>query len=473
VNPAYVKDASDARSAAVLDVLRAIVGEAHVITDEVIMDGYTTDWTGRWHGEAVAVVRPGSTTEVSAVVTACHERRIPITAQGGNTGLVGGGIPSAGSIVLSTRRLNSIEAIDPVGRVIAAGAGVTVAEADDAAARHGLQFGIDLASRESATLGGIVATNAGGVRMVRHGNTRSQLLGVEAVLSDGEIFSRWIPLVKDNVGYDLPGLLAGSEGTLAIITKVLMKLTTPPPGTQVVLVGVDTIEAALTICDRLRRHGLTVEAAEIMTAEGVALVCSHSDARNPFEHQSRFNALIEISSPGDTEATVLAVLSELEDSMDDAIIEPGPARRLWHIRDRHTECISRASSSPVVKLDVAVPLQEMSAFVAALESAMASDFAEVVPILFGHFADGNIHVNILDVPNAITNVISDRVFEIVAAHHGSISAEHGIGRAKMSWITLGRSPIDIRVMTQIKSALDPLRLFNPGVLLPTASVEAA
>ncbi|EKT84794.1 FAD-linked oxidase [Rhodococcus opacus M213] len=460
------------QNAVLLNCLRAIVGDAHVITDAITMQSYTIDWTGRWQGEAVAVVRPGTTDEVSAVVAACHERRIPITAQGGNTGLVGGAIPSAGSIVLSTQRLNSIDTIDPVGRIIAAGAGVTVAMADDAASKHGLQFGIDLASRDSATLGGIVATNAGGVRMVRHGNTRAQLLGVEAVLSDGAVLSRWIPLVKDNVGYDLPGLLAGSEGTLAIITKVLMKLTTPPPETQVVLAGVSTIEAALNLCDRMRRHGLTVEAAEIMTTDGVALVCSHSDARHPFGQPSPLYTLIEISSSGDTEATVLEILSASADTMDDAIVEPGPARKLWQIRESHTECISRASSTPVVKLDVAVPLPEMSTFITALESALAAEFSEVTPILFGHFADGNIHVNILNVPTAASNAITDRVFEIVAAHHGSISAEHGIGRAKKSWITLGRSPVDIRIMKQIKSALDPRCLLNPDVLLPTASAES-
>jgi len=473
VNPTITTDDLGAQDGVLLERLRAIVGSAHVITDPLTMRSYTTDWTGRWQGEAAAVVRPATTEEVSTVVAACYDRRIPITAQGGNTGLVGGAIPAAGSIVLSTRRLNSIDTIDPIGRTIAAGAGVTVAEADDAASKHGLRFGIDLASRDSATLGGIVATNAGGVRMVRHGNTRAQLLGVEAVLSDGAVLSRWSPLVKDNVGYDLPGLLAGSEGTLAIVTKVLMKLTTPAPETQVVLAGVGTIAAALGLCDRMRRHGLTIEAAEIMTAEGVTLVCSHSDARDPFAQPSPLYALLEISSPGNTEAAVLEVLSQLADTMDDAVVEPGPARKLWQIRESHTECISRASSTPVVKLDVAVPLPAMSKFIAALEAALAAEFSEVTPILFGHFADGNIHVNILDVPPDVSDAITGRVFEIVAAHHGSISAEHGIGRAKKSWITLGRSPVDIRLMKQIKSTLDPRSILNPDVLLPLAPADSA
>lgn len=471
MNATYMSNDVGAQDAVLLDRLRVIVGDTHVITDPPTLQGYTTDWTGRWRGEAVAVVRPATTDEVSAVVAACYERRTPITAQGGNTGLVGGAIPSAGSVVLSTRRLNSIDTIDPVGRIIAAGAGTTVAEADEAASKHGLRFGIDLASRDSATLGGIVATNAGGVRMVRHGNTRAQLLGVEAVLSEGLVLSRWIPLVKDNVGYDLPGLLAGSEGTLAIVTKVLMKLITPAPETQVVFAGVDNIDAALDICDRFRRHGLTIEAAEIMTAEGVAMVCHHSDARHPFDQPSPLYTLLEISSPADTEAAVLEVLSELEDTLDDAIVEPGPARKLWQIRESHTECISRASSTPVVKLDVAVPLPAMSKFITALESALTAEFNEVTPILFGHFADGNIHVNIIDVPPGISNLVTGRVFEIVAAHHGSISAEHGIGRAKRPWIALGRSPVDVSLMKQIKSALDPRGILNPDVLLPAEPTE--
>lgn len=455
--------ATDAR---LLDALAEIVGQAHVLTDPELIEGYTRDWTGRWIGGAIAVIRPGNTSEVSAVLRACFDAGVPVTPQGGNTGLVGGGIASAGSVVLSTRRLETIESVDPIGRTIAAGAGVTVARADLAASAHGLRFGIDLASKESATLGGIVATNAGGTRMVRYGNTRAQILGIEAVLADGSVLSRWTPLVKDNVGYDIPGLLAGSEGTLAVITKVLMKLVTPATDTQVVLAGVRDVDQALHLCNRVRQSGLTVEAAEIMTDDGISLVCAHTDARRPFGTPSPMYTLIEVSSPRETEESLLEVLSDSADLIEDATVEPGPARKLWTLRESHTESISASSTTPVVKLDISVPLSVMGMFIESLRETLADRFPLVRPILFGHFADGNIHVNLLDAEPRVAHELTDTVFRLVAAHHGSISAEHGIGRAKSPWISLGRTEADIAVMQLIKSSWDPRGILNPGILLP-------
>jgi FAD/FMN-containing dehydrogenase len=451
-----------------LDSLRDIVGAAHVLTDPAGVHGYVTDWTGRWEGAALAVVRPGDTEQVAAVLAACHRASVPIIPQGGNTGLVGGSIPSQGSIVVSTRRLNRIETIDRIERTIAAGAGVTVASAERAAAAHGLRFGIELASKESATLGGIVATNAGGARMIRYGDARSQLLGVEAVLADGSILRRWTPLVKDNVGYDLPGLLAGSEGTLAVITKVLMKLATPASQTQVVVAGVATVDAALELCDRVRRAGLTLEAAELMTEAGVELVCRHAEAQRPFADPSPIYTLMEVFAYRDTEAALLDILSVSDDIVDDAVIEPGPARKLWHLREGHTESIGRESTTPVIKLDVSVPLASMNSFVTALTIKLALDIPAATPILFGHFADGNIHVNIANSPTTLADAITDTVFRMVTKYGGSISAEHGVGRAKTHWIHLSRTADDLRTMIRIKAALDPRHLLNPEVLLPPA-----
>ncbi|MFE9575148.1 FAD-binding oxidoreductase [Nocardia sp. NPDC006044] len=457
---------SEQRPGPFLDTLRDIVGSAHVLTDLTAMRAYTTDWTGRWEGSALAVVRPNSTAQVSAVVSACFRSLIPLTPQGGNTGLVGGGIPTAGSILLSTQRLDYIESLDPIDRTIAAGAGATVAQADRAAAAHGLRFGIDLASKESATLGGIVATNAGGARMIRYGNTRSQLLGIEAVMADGSVLARWAPLTKDNIGYDLPGLLAGSEGTLAVITKVLMKLSTPPVDTQVLLAGISTVDDALRLYDRIQRCGLSVEAAELMTEEGIDVVCTHTDVKRPFDDGSAFYALFEVSAHRATEAALLEMLSACEDLVENATFEQQPARKLWRLRHSHTESIGRESSTPVVKLDIAVPLASMSTFVAQLESILTEHFPATRPILFGHFVDGNIHVNLLDVEPSAADGVTDSVFNLVTEHNGSISAEHGIGRAKTQWVELGRSPVDVHMMNRIKFALDPRCILNPGVLLP-------
>ncbi|MGX1776798.1 FAD-binding oxidoreductase [Nocardia brasiliensis] len=449
-----------------LDSLRSIVGPAHVLTDPSKMSGYTTDWTGRWVGSAVAVVRPGSTAEVSAVVSTCFESFVSVTAQGGNTGLVGGGVPHQGSILLSTRRLDGIESVDPIGRVIAAGAGVTVARADRAAAEHGLRFGVDLASKQSATLGGIVATNAGGSRMIRYGNTRSQLLGVEAVLADGSVLSRWTPLVKDNVGYDLPGLLAGSEGTLGVITRVLMKLVTPSPDSSVLVAGVETVDAALRLYELIAAGGSTVEAAELMTAAGIDVVCRHSDGRRPFDTHSPFYVLFEVSAHRGAEDVLLEIVSAAEGLVTNAAIERRPARKLWRLREAHTECIGRESRTPVVKLDTSVPFGSMSSFIRTVDSVLTQRFPDVRPIMFGHFADGNIHVNLLDAAPAAVESITEAVFAIVVGHGGSISAESGIGRAKSQWLHLGRTPVDVHMMKRIKLVLDPRRILNPGVLFP-------
>ncbi|WVT90280.1 FAD-binding oxidoreductase [Gordonia sp. w5E2] len=441
-----------------------MVGSSHVLTDADAMAGYLTDWTGRWTGSAVAVVRPLTADEVAAVVGLCADEGIAICPQGGNTGLVGGSIPPADAstpaIVLSTARMTDIDEIDTVGRSVGVQAGVTLAALDARASSAGLRFGVDLASRESATLGGMVATNAGGTRMIRHGNTRSQLLGIEAVRADGQILRRWRSLVKDNVGYDVPGLLAGSEGTLAVITRVLVRLVPTTGATVVFVAAIDDVSVALALIDAVSDAGLTTEAAEIMTQAGVDLVHDHG-VRRPVSSPAQFYVLLEVSGPHDAEDVVLQVLDG-QPGVVDAVVEPGPARDLWLVRESHTESIARSTTTPVVKLDVSVPLRALPA--AFAELAAIADDDDCRPILFGHVGDGNIHVNLLDVAEESVESLTDRVFRVVSAHGGSISAEHGIGRAKVAWTGLGRSAVDLDTMKAIKTALDPAGLLNPGVL---------
>jgi len=448
----------------IVSELAEIVGPANVLTDPDVTAGYVTDWTGHWSGHTEAVVRPGSTAEVSAVLTACHRHGLRVVPQGGNTGLVGGSIPMDGEIVLSTRRLTTIERVDVVDRTLAAGAGVIVAQAQEAARQHGLDLGVDLASRDSATLGGIVSTNAGGIRMIKNGNTRRQLLGIEAVLSDGRVVTRWKELVKDNVGYDLPGLLAGAEGTLAVITRVLMRLVIPAPRTQVSLVAVTTVSDALQLVDRLERAGLTLEAAELMTRPGIDLVRRHHDLRAPLDVDSPFLLLAEVSGQRDTQALLLDVLEQAGESVLDAAVEEGPAPKLWRYRESHTESISAESSTPPVKLDLSTPLREVEQFLTTLTPALAENFPDVRAICFGHVGDGNLHVNLLDVKETERERVTDFVLRHVTQHGGSISAEHGVGRAKAPWLALGRSPEDINLMKAIRAAIDPAGLLNPHIL---------
>lgn len=448
-----------------LDELAEIVGPSHVLTDTDTVAGYVTDWTGRWHGSASAVVRPGTTDEVAAVVRACAAAGAAIVPQGGNTGLVGGSVPTRGEVVLSLRRLDTILDVDPVGFTIAAGAGVTVAAAQEAAARHGLAFGVDLGARDAATLGGIVATNAGGLRVIRHGPARAQLLGIEAVLADGKILRRWTGLAKDNVGYDLPGLLAGSEGTLAVITAVLMRLVPQPANPVVVLVGVRDVDAARTVLAHMRGTGIVVEAAEYFTAAGLDLVrASTPGLVAPLRESAPAYVTLELS--GATEDAVAELIAVAPGVADAAIGSAHDADRLWAYREGHTEAISAASATPVVKFDVSIPGPKLAEVIDALDVAVPAVVPAARVIVFGHLAEGNLHINVLDCPSDVAERMTDAVLTLILDHGGSISAEHGIGRAKALWVDRSRTATDLAAMRAIKSALDPTGLLNPGVIFP-------
>ncbi len=446
-----------------LSALRTVVGDAHVLTDPDVTASYLTDWSGAWTGSA-AVVRPADTAQVSAVVALCAAHDVVVTPQGGNTGLVGGSVPAPGdrraAIVLSSRRLTSIDDVDAVGRCVGAGAGATLAQVRAAAESAGLEFGVDLAARDSATVGGMVATNAGGIAMIRHGDMRSQVLGIEAVLPSGEVLTRWRPLRKDNVGYHLPGLLAGSEGTLAVITRVLLRLVDPPRTTAVALIGADGIRAAQRIVAQVQQSGDRLEAVEIMTRTGTDLVRA-SGVRSPF--RTAVTLLVETASDPDA---LLDVLAGAPDVID-AVVEPGPARDLWALRESHTAAIARSSTTPPVKLDVAVPLGAVADLVDRVDEI--AETTGVRAVQFGHLGDGNIHVNLLDVAESEQHAVARRILETVADLGGSISAEHGIGRAKAHDIDLGRDAVDIAVMRSVKTALDPNGLMNPGVIFPDRS----
>ncbi|MFT3717067.1 MAG: FAD-binding oxidoreductase [Gordonia sp. (in: high G+C Gram-positive bacteria)] len=447
-----------------LDDLAGVVGDAHVLTDPSVIAGHLTDWTGRDSGPALAVVRPASVAETARVVRLVAGAGAVLQTQGGNTGLVGGSVPPARSdrpvVVLSTVRLDRIDDVDVAGRTVGVGAGVTLAALHEAAARAGLAFGVDLAARDSATIGGMVATNAGGIHVVRYGDMRAQVLGIEAVLASGEILRRWLPLRKDNVGYDLPALLAGSEGTLAVITGVLVRLVRPPARAAVAVAAVDSVDAALRVVTAVEDAGLTLQAAELMTRAGIDLVVEHG-ARRPVASESPFAVLVEgAGAAPDALAEVLAAPG----LVDDAAIEAAPAGDLWTLRESHTETIARSTTRPIVKLDVSAPtgrIGELLDRVAALAAAVGGR-----SIPFGHLADGNIHVNVLDVPEPDAAALTREILTTVAELDGSVSAEHGVGRAKTDYTRLGRSEADMAVMRRIKDALDPDGVLNPGVIFP-------
>jgi FAD/FMN-containing dehydrogenase len=449
--------------------LATVVGPSHVLTDPEVTASYERDWTGRFTGRAAAVVRPASTAEVAAVMALLHAAGRPVVPQGGNTGLVGGSVPLHGEVVLSLRRLAAIEAVDGPAGQVTAGAGATLAAVDAAAAGAGLAFGVDLAARDSATVGGMVATNAGGLRMLRYGAMRAQTAGLEAVLADGRVVSHLGGLAKDNTGYDLAGLLAGSEGTLAVLTRLRLRLVPRLEHRTTGLLAFADAETAVEALVTLRRllPG-TLEAVELFLADGVALVCHHLGLAPPFGRLDPVYLLVEVAGAHDpTDELAGAVLDGLADRALDTAVEWEPAgrARLWRYREAHTEAIS-AVGVPV-KLDVTLPAGELAGFLSAACSTVGAAAPGARCILFGHAGDGNVHVNVLgaDDPGRAA-AVEDAVLRLVARLGGSISAEHGIGTAKRRWLHLNRSPTEIDTFRAIKTALDPNGILNPHVLLP-------
>ncbi len=447
-----------------LDELRGAVGGQHVLTDPDLRATFETDWTRRFHGEALAVVRPGTTAEVCAVLRACAAAGVAVIPQGGNTGLVGGGVPRGGEVVLSLQRLNAVTDFDQTSGEVTAGAGVTLAALQEQVGAAGWTFGVDLASRDSATIGGMVATNAGGIRVIRYGGMRQQILGFEAVLANGEVVRRLPGLVKDNTGYDLGQLLTGSEGTLAVITAVRLKLVPQLSQRVVALLGLPDLEAALRVVSRIRAAFPSLAAAEAFFQEGVDLVCRHAGVPAPFRSATGCYLLLECASPRDESVELTEALLECHEISDSGLADDAAGRaRLWAYRERHTEAIS-AEGIPH-KLDVTLPLGNLAEFERRVRAAIQAVAPGARPVLFGHAGDGNLHVNILGLEPDDERA-DDAVLRLVAELGGSISAEHGIGVAKLPWLELTRSAADIAAMRAIKRALDPAGMLNPGAVLP-------
>ncbi|MTD14860.1 FAD-binding protein [Nakamurella sp. YIM 132087] len=442
-----------------LDELRGIVGPEHVLTEPDLVAGHLRDWTGRFAAEAGVVVRPADTGQVSAVLAACAAAGTAVLPQGGNTGLVGASVPLHGEIVLHTGRLHGLE-VDEVAGQLLAGAGETIGAVHAAAASAGLAYGVDLASRDSCTVGGTVATNAGGLRVLRHGDTRRQVIGVEAVLSDGSVLSHLGGLTRDNTGYHLPSLLAGSEGTLAVLTRVRLRLVPAPGPSAVAVLGLASPADAVVAAGFARRIA-GVSAVEFFLPAGLALVreVTGLGAVLPEEH----GAYLLLEVDGSAEALVQAC-EDLPGVQDAAIADDAPGRAaLWAYRERHTESIATRGS--VIKLDVTLPMATAGEYLDRLPSVVAGLVPDARVWLFGHLADGNVHTNITGVPAADTHRLEDTVLRMVADLGGSIASEHGIGLAKREWLGLGRSEAEIEAFRRIKWALDPAGILHPHAVL--------
>lgn len=444
--------------------LARIVGAAHVLADPSLRAPYETDWTRRFSGSARLVVRPAGTAELAAVVDACREAGAALVPQGGNTGLVGGGVPRHGEVLLSTTRLGGLGSVDPLAAQVTVGAGATLAAVQAHAAPHGLDVGVDLGARDSATIGGMVATNAGGVHVLRHGSMRARVAGVEAVLAGGQVLSHLAGLRKDNTGFDLAGLLTGSEGVLGVVTRVRLQLVPRPARRVVALLGMPGLDAALRTAVALRDGVPSVEALEFMDAASMALVRSHAGLAAPVPGEHPVFLLVACGAADDPLPALTAALAE---PLSAAVgTERADRAALWAYREHVTEAVGAAGVPH--KLDVTLPLPALPAFADEVRRTISDVAPGARALLWGHLGDGNVHVNVLDL-DPDDDRVDDAVLRLVIRRGGSISAEHGIGVAKTRWLPLSRTPEELAAMRAIKNALDPCGLLNPGVLLPAGA----
>ena len=464
-----------------LDALVRIVGEEHAIRDADGMAPYLVEWRDRYHGKAALVLKPADTQEVAAILARAHATRTAIVPQGGNTGLVGGQIPfeTGHEVVVSLSRLNHVRDIDLGGNTMTVGAGLVLAQAQQMAESVGRLFPLSLASEGSCQIGGVLATNAGGMGVLAYGSARDLTLGLEVVLADGAVWNGLKTLRKDNTGYDLKDLFIGSEGTLGIITAAVLRLFPRPAETVTVLAGLDQLDYAPLFFSRIyERAGPSLTAFEIMPRIGLEFVLRHAaPSRDPLPSPHGWYVLFELSSPRPGEESrrlAEALLSEALEAkeIDDAVLAASltQAQDLWRLRELMSEVQRQEGGS--IKHDVAVPMARVPEFITRANQLVELMIPGARPVPFGHLGDGNIHYNVSQPPAMDRTIflsnwetLNAAVHEIVLDLGGSISAEHGIGRLKRELLPHAKQPLELDLMRRIKDAFDPNGILNPGKLL--------
>ena len=441
-----------------VEALRLVVGGNNVLAEDLA--SYGTDWTGRFIGSPSLVVRPGSTSEVSQVMHLCSQHNVAVVPQGGNTGLVGGTLADDGQIILSTSRINGIGPVDAASQQISVGAGVTVEQVQEAAKQFDLRYAVDFGARGSATIGGTIGTNAGGINVLRYGSTRQQLVGIEAVLPNGDVIEHMAGLIKDNTGYDIASLLCGSEGTLGIVTAARLRLLPLHTSRTTVLLGCDSTEEVVHVVQGVRQQFDSLDAAELFYADGANLVAEAFNLAIPFV--APMYLLLEFSADVDLASDIERHLAQSNFAGLSAVAQDDLGRaRLWRLREEHTAAIS--THGVPHKFDVTVAVSDLPEFIVKTRQRISETNADWTVFIFGHAADGNMHVNVLG-PSATDELVDEVVLQVVAEFKGSISAEHGIGSAKKKWLSLSRSQNEIAMMKAIKGAIDPQGLMNPNNL---------
>jgi FAD/FMN-containing dehydrogenase len=465
-----------------INTLNTLLGPQGVLTAAADLEPYVVDWRGVYRGAAAAVVRPANTAEVAAVMKLCADTGTPVVPQGGNTGMCGASVPNSGGneIVLTLSRMNKIIEVDPLNNTLTAQAGCVLASIQQAAADAGRLFPLSLGAEGSCQIGGNLSTNAGGVNVLRYGNTRDLVLGLEVVLPDGRIWNGLRGLRKDNTGYDLKHLFIGAEGTLGIITAATLKLFPRPAANATAWMAVRDPEAALKLLALMRRHcNDRITAFELISRHSLELVWKHvPGTRDPMAAPSPWYVLTELADAGEEQALRADLERALEAALTeelvvDAVIAENrtQAQALWHMRESIPEG-ARQEPVMVYRHDIAVAVGRIPEFIREAQSALEKRFADVRLICFGHLGDGNLHYNAY-IPSRLRTDAAARnahdvtatVYDIVQQYGGSFSAEHGIGLSKVAELAHYKSAVELDLMRTVKRALDPQGLLNPGKVL--------
>ncbi|HEX7321679.1 MAG TPA: FAD-binding oxidoreductase [Mycobacterium sp.] len=444
------------------DLVR-LVGAGHVSTDPDVLAGRSIDHTGRYRGRAGALVRPGSAEEVAAVLRVCRDAGVNVTVQGGRTSLVAGTVPEHDDVLLSTERLNTVGDVDTAERRVVAGAGATLASVQRAAAAAGLVFGVDLAARDTATVGGMASTNAGGLHTVRYGNMGQQVVGLDVALPDGSLLQRHSRVRNDNTGYDLPALFVGAEGTLGVITALDLRLH-PIPAHRVTAVcgfaGSGALDA-LVDAARTLRDADGIAALELIDARATALTAEHRAVAAPVEGD--WLLLVEFAGDHQQADRLAGLLRGLPGCGEPAVAVDGAARkRLWRVREAVADVLG--VYGPPVKFDVSLPLAAVAGFAADAGVLVQRHAPAALSLLFGHIGEGNLHLNVLRCPPDRESALFAPMMNLIAGRGGNVSSEHGVGSRKRGYLGMSRGSADLAAMRTVKAAFDPTGYLNAAVL---------
>jgi FAD/FMN-containing dehydrogenase len=440
--------------------LATAVGSSHVVTDPDVLAGRSIDHTGRYRGRARALVRPGSAEQVAEVLRVCRDAGAHVTVQGGRTSLVAGTVPEHDDVLLSTERLVACGEVDTLERCMEVGAGVTLAAVQHAATAAGFVFGVDLAARDTATVGGMASTNAGGLRTVRYGNMGEQVVGLQVALPDGSLMRRHSLVRRDNTGYDLPALFVGAEGTLGVITGLDLRLHSTPSHRVTAVCGFADLKA-LVDASRTFRDADGIAALELIDGRAAALTREHLGVAAPL--QGDWLLLVELAADHDQTDRLADLLTGAQLCGEPAVgVDVATQQRLWQVRESLADVLG--VYGPPLKFDVSLPLSAIGGFARDAVALIHAHVGEALPLLFGHIGEGNLHLNVLRVPLEQEKALYAPMMDLIAQCGGNVSSEHGVGSRKRAYLGMSRDAADIAAMRTVKAALDPTGYLNAAVL---------